>query len=172
MQHKMHFWAFSHKLLHNAFILLQADLILVWSDSPNVIRPMSWSFVCPICNSLPHDVLNYIHIIWKTYFSTIRDWKSSKQHVTLYYCIPLEHGLRTETCSGSNDRTGEGGLLRWWYHSESNYLINHTLQNANHHSNHNTYFCWNFLKIRHLEVWDNVYLRRYCWSVIYESMEL
>jgi hypothetical protein len=37
--------------------------------------------------------------------------KSCKQHMEVYYCIPLEDGLRTETCSGSNDKGG-GGLLR------------------------------------------------------------
>jgi hypothetical protein len=41
----------------------------------------------------------------------------------VYYCAPLEDGLRIETCSGSNDRKGEGGLLLSWYNSEVNYLV-------------------------------------------------
>jgi hypothetical protein len=38
--------------------------------------------------------------------------------MTVYYCIPSEDGLRDETCSGCNDRGGEGGLLFGGYHSE------------------------------------------------------
>jgi hypothetical protein len=53
--------------------------------------------------------------------ATIRECKSSKQHMIVYYCIPLEDGPRTETCSGSND-IGRGALLHWWNHSEINYL--------------------------------------------------
>jgi hypothetical protein len=59
-----------------------------------------------------------------TTVTTIRDCKSSKQHVTVYCCIPLEDGLKIETCSDGNDRGGGWrGLLRWRYRNEINYLI-------------------------------------------------
>jgi hypothetical protein len=48
--------------------------------------------------------------------------------MAVYYCIPPEDALRTKTCSGSNDRGGEEGLLRSRYHSEINYLRNYQVQ--------------------------------------------
>jgi hypothetical protein len=33
--------------------------------------------------------------------------ESCKQHMALHYCTPPEDGLRTETCSGSNDEEKE-----------------------------------------------------------------
>jgi hypothetical protein len=44
-------------------------------------------------------------------FITFLDCKSNKELITVYYCMPPEDGLRTETCSGSKDRGGEEELL-------------------------------------------------------------
>jgi hypothetical protein len=58
-----------------------------------------------------------------TTVTTIRDCKSRKQHVTVYYCMPPKDGIKTQTCSGSNDRVGEEWLMRWRCHSEIIYLM-------------------------------------------------
>jgi hypothetical protein len=34
--------------------------------------------------------------------------------MTIYYCMPPEDGLRTEICSGSNDR-GKEELFEWGF---------------------------------------------------------
>jgi hypothetical protein len=65
-----------------------------------------WSNISFTLSEVWGNAVSSLVVVTMVISKLLLPW-SCKQHMTIYYCIPREDGLRTETCSGSNHEEKE-----------------------------------------------------------------